>query len=134
MTGSATLPLLERGGYVVLERAGGLWGVAGREVHRLDRHGEGLRLELEGGALEAETVLAVVPDLTVRPAPAVVARYWPEAAAGLAVYDERPVLVIDAGRPPGVLRAAQEDQEGEDSGQDVQSQGTGGHGDAGAGD
>lgn len=128
---AAVVPLLEPGGYVVLEHAGRLWGVAGREVRRLRRGDDGMRLEVAGGALAAERVLAVVPDLTVRPAPAVIGRWWPERAAGLAVYDERPVLVIDAERPPRLLLAG----DGEEASvEDVQSQGTGGNGDPGAGD
>lgn len=128
---SGAVPLLERGGYVVLEHGGRLWGVAGRDVRRLRRGDDGMRLEVAGGALAAERVLAVVPDLTVRPAPAVIGRWWPERAEGLAVYEERPVLVIDAGRPPRLLLAG---EGGEESVEDVQSQGTGGNGDAGAGD
>lgn len=135
MSSGSVIPLLDRGGYVVLERSGGLWGVAGRDVRHLRRDGERMLLEVEGGFLDAEEVLAVVPDLTVRPAPAVVGRFWPEAAAGLAVYRQRPVLVIDALRPPRMLLAEGGERESDEGAvEDLQSQGTGGNGDAGAGD
>jgi hypothetical protein len=101
-----------RDGYVVLERGGGLWGVAGSEVRDLSRHGVGMHLQVAGGELAAERILAVVPDLEVWPAPAAIGRFWPEAALGLAVYARRPVLVIDPERPPASLLAAVADGEG----------------------
>jgi hypothetical protein len=68
-----------------------------------------MELAVAGGELAADRVLAVVPGLEVRPAPAALGRFWPEAALGLAVYEARPVLVIDPERPPGSLLAAAAD-------------------------
>jgi len=105
------------GGFVVLERHDGLWGVAGTSVRRLTGGGSELTVELDGGAIAADRVLAVVPGMAVVPAPGALARFWPESAHGLAVYGERPVLVIDPARPPSMLLAAiaaddLEDEEG----------------------
>jgi hypothetical protein len=102
----------ESRGYVVLESGGGLWGILGSEVRglRRRRHG-GMELAVAGGELAADSVLAVVPGMEVWPTPAALGRYWPEAALGLAVYAERPVLVIDPERPPGNLLAAAPDVE-----------------------
>jgi hypothetical protein len=95
------------GGFVVLERHDGLWGVAGTAVRRLSGGGgRELTVELESGAIAADRVLAVVPGMAVVPAPRALARFWPESAHGLAVYGERPVLVIDPSRPPSMLLAA----------------------------
>ena len=94
-------------GWVVLEQDGRLWGVAGPAVERLDRRGAGMRLRVPGGVLAADRVLAVVPGLRVVPPPAALRRFWSEAATGLAVWDGRPLLVIDAERPPRALLAAE---------------------------
>lgn len=112
-------------GYVVLEHDGLLWGVAGRDVRGLGRptgalpaHAEGedraallqaVRLTVAGGDLAADRVLAVVPDLVVRPAPGALEHFWPEVATGLAIYAQRPVLVIDGERPPRSLVITGED-------------------------
>lgn len=100
--------------YVVLESHDGLWGVDGRSVRRLRRTGGQLTVELAAGALAADRLLAVVPGLTVVPAPGALARFWPEAAYGLAVYGARPVLVIDPAQPPSMLLAAIEGGDGDD--------------------
>lgn len=128
-----------REGYLVLEREGHLWAVAGTSVRRLARHrpedgeawdaeagggeaglegpldggprenGAGrrregsMRLTVAGGDLTAHRVLAMVPDLEVTPVPGSLLRFWPEAASGLAVYDGRPLVVIDPQRPPQPL-------------------------------
>lgn len=101
-----------RGGWVVLEHGGRLWGVAGPAVERLERRAADLRLTVTGGVLAVDRVLAVVPELAVVPPPAALSRYWGEAAAGLAVYAGRPLLVIDAERPPRALLAAAAEDRG----------------------
>lgn len=106
-----------RAGYLVIEREGRLWAVAGSSVRRLGRSGEegvdgggrerardgSLHLTVAGGDLTAHRVLAMVPDLEVTPVPGSLLRYWPEAATGLAVYDGRPLVVIDPQHPPAQL-------------------------------
>ncbi len=106
-----------RAGYLVIERDGRLWAVAGSSVRRLARFGEegvddggterardgSLHLTVAGGDLTAHRVLAMVPDLEVTPVPGSLLRFWPEAATGLAVYDGRPLVVIDPQHPPAQL-------------------------------
>jgi len=108
------------GTWVLVERAGSLWGVAGEAVARL---APGVRLLVRGGAagppggeLAADRVVAVVSGLAVRPVPRSLARWWGEPAAGLAVYGERPVVLVDPASPPAALRAraARDDPEGLD--------------------
>ncbi|HEX2252849.1 MAG TPA: hypothetical protein VHQ65_06260 [Thermoanaerobaculia bacterium] len=94
---------LGRGGWVVLERGGGLWGVAGEDVRGVGSGAGGLTVRLAGGELAADRVLAVVPELAVHPVPEALTRFWPEAAAGLAVHGDRPLVVVDPRRPPRVL-------------------------------
>jgi len=115
-----------REGYLVIEREGRLWGVAGTSVRRLTRSGEAashgaggaqpgqggsLRLTVAGGDLTAHRVLAMVPDLEVTPTPGSLLRFWPEAADGLAVYEGRPLVVIDPQRPPSVLLRGEDEED-----------------------
>lgn len=101
------------GGHLVLERDGSLWAVPGGAVERLVRGDGRVSVRLAGGGegvaapeLAADRLLAVAGDLAVRPAPAALVRFWPETAAGLALYARRPVVVIDPARPPLALAAA----------------------------
>lgn len=112
MTGSERLLLLRRGG--------GLWGVAQAAVAEVSRRGAGYRLRLipagEGGAgqeLAADAVVGVADGMAVRPAGGVLARYWNEAAGGLAVYGTTPLVVVDPERPPSFLRVDEESEETE---------------------
>ena len=97
------------GTWVLVERAGSLWGVAGETVVRLAPGGRLLvRGEAGGpaaGELTADRVVAVVSGLAVRPAPRSLARWWGEPVAGLAVYGERPVVLVDPARLPAPLAA-----------------------------
>lgn len=98
----------DRQGHLVVERGGQLWGVAGHAVRRLRRRaGDGgtLHIQVSGGELSAERVLAMVPNLKVTPTPGSLTRFWPEAARGLAVYGGRPLVIIDPARPPRLLLA-----------------------------
>ena len=97
------------GAWVLVERAGSLWAVAGEAVARLAPGG---RLRVRGGAagssgreLAADRVVAVVSGLAVRPVPRALARFWGEPAAGLAVYGGRPVVLVDPASPPAPLLA-----------------------------
>lgn len=108
------------GTHLVIERHGQLWAVPGSAVARLAR-GDGrvtVRLAAVGGSggdpvdgsgdepggeLAADRLLAVAGDLAVVPAPAALGRYWGEEAAGLALFERRPVVVIDPARPPRAL-------------------------------
>jgi len=93
-------------GYLLLRRAGGLFGVASAAVTGLSRQGDSYRVEvarLEVAPLLADEVVGVVPSLEVRPLSAAVRRYWPEPAGGWAVHRGEPVVVVDPDRPPRAL-------------------------------
>lgn len=104
------------GTHLVIERHGQLWAVPGAAVERLAR-GDGrvtVRLAADarrgggsggdpGGELTADRLLAVAGDLAVVPAPAALGRFWNERAVGLALFERRPVVVIDPARPPRAL-------------------------------
>jgi len=91
-------------GFLLLRRAGGVWGIASAAVEGLARRRDGYRIAAGGGALAADEILGVVDDLRVLPAAPVMRRYCPEAAAGVAVHGELPVVIVDPGRPPAALR------------------------------
>lgn len=95
---------MRKPGYLLLKRAGGLWGIANAAVLGLARRDGGFAVTVEGGALVADEILGVVEELGVRPAAPVVRRFWPEASAGVAVHEEVPLVVVDPDRPPRALR------------------------------
>jgi hypothetical protein len=104
------------GTHLVIERHGQLWAVPGAAVERLARDDGRVTVRLAagagagggsgdepGGELAADRLLAVAGDLAVVPAPAALGRFWSERAAGLALFERRPVVVIDPARPPRAL-------------------------------
>lgn len=106
------------GSYLLVFRAGGVWGLPNGAVETVERgkadYRVGLRTPTEVGEIRdlvADEVLGVVHDMKVWPVAAVVRRYWPEAPGGLAVYGEVPIVVVDPRQPPRVLRS----EEGESS-------------------
>jgi len=99
-----------RPGFLLLRRGGGLWGLANAEVQGIARRGGGFRVATSGGELAADEVLGVA-DLEVRPLAPLLGRFWPEAAAGLAVVGGvggQPLVVLDPRHPPRALRAPEE--------------------------
>lgn len=102
-----------RRGFLLLRRAGGLWGVANGAVRGLARRGEDFRIAVDGGSLIADEILGVVEDLVVRPLAPVVGRFWPEAAAGWAVHARTPLVIVDPSRPPSALAMDQPGQSSE---------------------
>jgi hypothetical protein len=95
---------------LLVERQGGLWGIANGAVLGVAGAAPGYRIRLgrtQGGEtpedLAADAVLGVVEDLRVSPAGPSIARFWPQPVLGLAVHGGRPLVVIDPGRPPRVL-------------------------------
>lgn len=92
-------------GFLLLRRAGGVWGIANDAVEGLAWRDGGYRLEVGGAALAADEILGVVEDLRVQPAP-ILTRFWPEEPAGLAVHGRLPVVVVDPRRVPAALRPA----------------------------
>ena len=93
------------GGFLVLRRDGAAWAVAHPEVRGLARRGAGFEVRVAAGALTADEVLGVTAELRCQPPGRVLRRYWPEAAVGLAVHGELPLVVIDPRAPPRSLRA-----------------------------
>lgn len=91
-------------GFLLLRRNGGLWGIANSAVDGLAREGMEYRVATGEGALAADEILGVVDDLTVRPVPAVIRRFWPEAPVGMAVHGGQPVVMVDPRQPPAALR------------------------------
>ncbi len=91
-------------GFLLLRRAGGVWGIASADVEGLASRRGGYRISLGGHALAADEILGVVEDLRVTPPAPVLRRFWPEASAGLAVHGRLPVVVVDPRCPPAALR------------------------------
>jgi hypothetical protein len=91
-------------GFLLLRRAGGVWGIANTAVDGLAARNGGYRIAMGSGALAADEILGVVEDLAVRPLTAVLRRFWAEAPVGLAVHGRLPVVVVDPRRPPAALR------------------------------
>jgi hypothetical protein len=92
-------------GFLLLRRAGGVWGIANAAVEGLAWKDGSYRLEVGGAALAADEILGVVEDLRVLPA-LVLRRFWTEVPAGLAVHGLLPVVVVDPDRVPAALRPA----------------------------
>jgi hypothetical protein len=101
-------------GFLLLRRAGQVWGIANEAVSGLARDGAGYRLTVGGEALAADEILGVVTGLLVRPPAPALRRFWPESPAGMAVHGGLPVVVVDPLRVPAVLRCIEED-EGEEA-------------------
>ncbi|HEX9942615.1 MAG TPA: hypothetical protein VGG03_11390 [Thermoanaerobaculia bacterium] len=103
-------------GFLLLRRAGGVWGIASAAVDGLAARNGGYRIAVGDGALAADEILGVVEELSVHPLTAVLRRFWAEAPAGLAVHGRLPVVVVDPRRPPAALRLDEGD--GRDEGRD----------------
>lgn len=99
------------GGLLLLRRAGHLWALDNGAVHSVERRegaAGGHRVRVgPGGSYEltADHVVGVARDLAVRPAGAVLERYWTEPAGGLAVLGTTPLVVVDPERLPSFLRS-----------------------------
>lgn len=95
-------------GYLLLRRAGGLWGIANSTVEGLAVEEGGYKISAGGEALFADEILGVVADLRVHPPSSVLRRFWSEAwseaITGLAVYGRVPVVMVDPRQPPDILR------------------------------
>ncbi|HEX3527288.1 MAG TPA: hypothetical protein VH988_09495 [Thermoanaerobaculia bacterium] len=113
-----------KGGYLLMRHGGALWGVENAAVVSLTRGGEGGgRFLVAVGAGEPagelgidlwiDEIVGVVAELAVRPLTAALRRFWPEAAGGLAVHAEMPLVVVDPRRPPRALRGALPDAGGD---------------------
>lgn len=115
------------GSYLLLLRAGGVWGVANETVLGVGRQQREYHVQIlcQAGATQivADEVLGVVENLKVWPPAGVLQRYWSESSRGLAVHGGAPILVVDPDRPPATLRLEEgsmeedslEEEEGEAS-------------------
>ena len=92
-------------GYLLVRRAGGVWGIANEAVSGLSRDGRGYRLTVGGDVVVgADEILGVVTGLRVVPAAPALRQFWPESPAGMAVHGGLPVVVVDPLRVPAALR------------------------------
>jgi hypothetical protein len=103
-------------GFLLMRRAGGVWGIAIGAVEGLARDGAGYRVAAGGAALAADEILGVVTDLRVYPVAPALRRFWPEEPAGVAVHAGVPLVVVDPRRLPAALRCeipryAEEDED-----------------------
>ena len=96
-----------RRGFLLLRRAGGMWGIANADVASLTRRGESYGVGTAESTLRADEIVGVVDDLAVRPLAAAVRRFWPEASLGWAVHGALPVVLVDPQRPPRALAWAE---------------------------
>jgi hypothetical protein len=119
MGGIAVGSLAGRRGFLLVRRAGGLWGIASSAVASLTRRDGTFRIGVGGGAdggvdgetsILADEIVAVVEELQVQPAAGVLHRFWGEAADGIALHGVLPLVVVDPHHPPRALR--EKDQEG----------------------
>jgi hypothetical protein len=102
-------------GFLLMRRAGGVWGIANEAVSGLAREGRGYRLTVGGEVLAADEILGVVTGLRVHPAAPALGLFWPEAAMGMAVHGGLPLVVLDPLRLPAALRLGPEvEAEGEE--------------------
>jgi hypothetical protein len=102
-------------GFLLLRRAGSVWGIANGDVDGLAARGAGYRISAGGEMLAADEILGVVENLNVRPPAPALLRFWgAEAPVGLAVHGLLPVVVVDPRRLPAALRL----QDGERSGEE----------------
>ena len=97
-------------GYLLVRRAGVLWGIDNAAVEGLARRGGLFHVALAGNGasspIAADEILSVVDGLRVQPVSAVLRRFWPGIASGLsgmAVHGEQPLVVVDPRRPPQLL-------------------------------
>jgi hypothetical protein len=91
--------------YLLLRRAGALWGVANGGVTAIRRSPAGVLIETRDGVVVADEVLAVAEGLEVHRPGALLRRFARASVDGLAVHRGLCVTIVDPGRPPDALRA-----------------------------
>jgi hypothetical protein len=95
------------GSWVVVRRAGALWGLRASSVAGVEGGGGRLRIRLAaGGELEAEAVVGLADRLEVRRTPSAARRLLPDGVGGLALHRGQPLLILDerAERNKGPVR------------------------------
>jgi hypothetical protein len=101
---------LSGGGFLVLRRGGATWALAWQEVRGVARRRGVFAVRMAAGVLAADEVLGVTTNLRLHPAGGALGRFWPEAARGLAVHENTPLVLIDPSAPPRALRWEEEGQ------------------------
>lgn len=92
--------------WLIMRRGGGLWGVRHGSLRELTG-ARPQRLELESGeTLLADELLSLASGLEARPFPRCLRRFFPETVFGLAVWKDRPVVLLEPGATPPALLAA----------------------------
>lgn len=104
--------------WLILRRRGGLFGIRHRALAELTGS---RRLELTGGeSVVADELLGLAVGLESRPFPRCLNRFFPETVFGLAVWQDRPVILLEAGAPPPeCLRTASDSSEKADDGDEI---------------
>jgi hypothetical protein len=96
-------PVEQNRGYLLVRRDGVLWGVSNGAVEGLTKNGAQYRLAVGGAELGVDEVVGVVPELAVWPVTGALRRFWPDAAGGLAVHAQAPLVIVDPRKPPRAL-------------------------------
>jgi hypothetical protein len=94
---------------VVLRRGSDLWGVARSAIRSFRQTGTCVKVELDASLMCADQVMGLVPRAEIHAAGELLRRFWPQPCLGLALFADRPVVVVDPTAPPLALCA----QEGE---------------------
>jgi hypothetical protein len=97
-------------GFLLMRRAGGVWGIANEAVDGLSREGGEYRVAVGAETLAVDEIVGVVETLRVRPAAPALRWFWPEAAAGMAVHGGLPLIVVDPLKVPAALRCERLDE------------------------
>lgn len=117
---AASAPRVPSTAWLILRRRGGLWGVPHGTLRELTGSSPD-RLELaDGETLVADEVLAVTGGLEARPFPRCLRPYYPQTVFGMAVWQDRPLILLEPGAtPPECLRATTELAEKADEGDEI---------------
>ena len=94
---------------VIIRRGEDLWGIARSAIRSFRQAGAGVLVELDASMVCADQVMGTTTQTEIRPAGALLRRFWPQPCLGLTLFSDRPVVVVDPSVPPSALCA----QEGE---------------------
>lgn len=90
---------------MVVRSHGVAWGIPAGQFTRVVGLMEGVRLESAAGSLVADEVLAVDETLGVVAVPRLIHRHFPVRCRGLALWRQRPVLVVEGTNLPGFVQS-----------------------------
>lgn len=105
--------------WILVERAGALWGLPRGDLARLER---GLLALTDGAVVRVDEIRTVVRDLVPRPIAPSVRRWLPAPVESLAVWKGRPVALVRPSRGlPACLAESAYDTREESSREKVSS-------------